>query len=88
MEEVPEEFYARVPMQLELSGRFHQLAKFFYNVGQLERIINLENISITTPTLVDEEIRLKTKVLATAFHALDDAAEDPETATRKRRDRR
>lgn len=89
MDEVPEEFYARVPMQLELSGRFHQLAKFFYNVGQLERIINLENISITNPTVVDEEIRLKTTVLATAFHALDEtAAADPGTESRKRRDRR
>ncbi|MBM4362691.1 MAG: type 4a pilus biogenesis protein PilO, partial [Deltaproteobacteria bacterium] len=46
MDESPDKFYARVPMRLELNGRFHQIAKFFYNVGQLDRIINIENISL------------------------------------------
>ena len=88
MEEVPEEFYARVPMQLELVGRFHQLARFFYNVGRLERIINMENISLDSPQVVDSEIRLRAKVLATAFHAVDEtsAADAPES--RRRRDRK
>ena len=42
--EVAEQFYARVPMKLTLVGRYHQVAKFFYGVSQLDRIINLENI--------------------------------------------
>jgi type IV pilus assembly protein PilO len=85
-EEVPEEFYARVPMKLELAGRFHQLAKFFYYVGQSERIINMENIALTDPKKKDGEIRLGAHVLATAFHAVveGDGAED--TKSRKRRD--
>ena len=45
-EEVPMEFYAKVPMKLTLSGKFHQVAKFFYGVGQLDRIINVEDIRI------------------------------------------
>ena len=28
------EFYAKVPMKLTLSGKFHQVAKFFDGVGQ------------------------------------------------------
>ena len=47
--EVMEKFYARVPMHLDLEGRFHQIAKFFYGVGQLDRIINMENITMTEP---------------------------------------
>ncbi len=69
-EEVPEQFYARVPMQLELRGRFHHLAKFFYNVGQSERIINMENIAIRSPVARDGEVYLSVSVLATAFHAI------------------
>lgn len=69
-EEVPEQFYARVPMQLELRGRFHHLAKFFYNVGQSERIINMENITIRDPLVRDGEVYLTVSVLATAFHAI------------------
>ncbi len=84
-EEVPEQFYARVPMQLELRGRFHQLARFFYNVGQSERIINMENITIKSPEAKDGEVLLTVTVLATAFHALTEAV--PSEATRKRRGR-
>ena len=59
-------------MKLEIEGRFHQLAKFFYSVGQLDRIINMENISITDPKEKGDEVELKVSALATAFHSLDD----------------
>ena len=68
--EVAEKFYARVPMRLDLEGRFHQIAKFFYGVGQLDRIINMENISMTDPKEVDKDYVVKVTALATAFRAL------------------
>jgi len=76
-DEAPEQFYARVPMRLELEGRFHQVAKFFYNVGQLDRIINMENISITEPHMKGDEVLLKVTALATAFHSIDDKRVPP-----------
>jgi type IV pilus assembly protein PilO len=72
-EKVPDKYYARVPMKVELTGRFHQIARFFYNVGQLDRIINMENISMTDPSRVDNEMVLKTEALATAFHVIEPA---------------
>lgn len=69
--EVAEQFYSRIPMRIELSGRYHQIAKFFYGVGQLDRIINIENISLTDPKTVGEDIVLHAEGLATAFRALD-----------------
>jgi type IV pilus assembly protein PilO len=69
-EEVPAQFFARVPMRLALAGRFHQIAKFFYGVGQLDRIINIENISLKEPRLAGDDINLKVDCLATAFHIL------------------
>ena len=74
-EEVPEKFYARVPMKLEFQGRFHQIAKFLYGVGQLDRIINVENISITEPKLHDDEVWVEVEALATAFRALEPGTE-------------
>jgi type IV pilus assembly protein PilO len=68
--EIVEQFYARVPMRLDLEGRFHQVAKFFYGVGQLDRIINMENIAMTDPKEVDKEFVVKVTALATAFRAL------------------
>jgi len=76
--EVKEKYYARVPMKVELRGRFHQLAKFFYGVGQNDRIMNMENIKLSKPEVVDQEIYLSVHGLATAFRALnaDDAPKD------------
>jgi type IV pilus assembly protein PilO len=70
--EVPDQFYARVPMKVSLVGRYHQVAKFFYGVGQLDRIINMENISLTEPKIQGEDVLVKTEALATAFRALDE----------------
>lgn len=72
--EVPEQFYARVPMKIEISGRYHQLAKFFYQVGQLDRIINIENISVTDPKKDGDEFSIKVVALATAFKAAENPA--------------
>jgi type IV pilus assembly protein PilO len=69
-EEVPQAFYAKVPMNLDLTGRFHQIAKFAYELGKVDRIINVENIELSDPAIVGDEVILKGKCLATAFHAL------------------
>jgi type IV pilus assembly protein PilO len=87
-EEVKEEFYARVPMRIELTGRYHRLAKFFYNVGQVERIINMEDISLGKPEQVDGDVQLKVSVMATAFHALEGVVAAPGEEKSRRRDRR
>ena len=71
--EVNEKFYARVPMKVTLVGRYHQVAKFFYGVGQLDRIINMENISLTEPKVQGDDVVVKTEALATAFRAVEDA---------------
>lgn len=85
-DEAPADFYAKVPMQLELSGKFHQIARFFYGIGQANRIINIENIAMEAtkqssrkkpaaadgaPSIdLEETVLVKVKCLATAFRAL------------------
>jgi len=70
-DEVSQQFYSKVPMKLTLSGKFHQVAKFFHGVGQLDRIINVENIHIKVKPDVSavEELRHHVECLATAFRA-------------------
>lgn len=70
-----EQFYFSVPVQLSLTGRYHQLAKFFYNISRLERAINMENITISLQATGDsEEIKLNVGVLATTFRRKDEGA--------------
>ena len=73
--EVPEQYYVRVPMKLEIAGRYHQIAKFFYGVSQLDRIINLENVNLSRPEVRGEDVIVHAEVLATAFRAAQDAKE-------------
>ena len=69
--EIREKYYARLPMKLTLEGRFHQIAKFFYGVGQVDRIINVENITIDAPEVKDEDVYVKVEALATAFRTVE-----------------
>ena len=83
-EESAEDFYAKVPMELKLQGRYHQVAKFFHGIGQVDRIINIENITIkvvkdtNAATAADEvagdrNVEVEVQCLATAFRALGDS---------------
>ena len=65
--EIGEEFFIRVPVELIITGKYHQLAKFFYNVSRHERAINMENIKLTDPKIVGEDVVLKVSVRATTF---------------------
>lgn len=73
MEEVPQTFYAKVPMRLQITGRFHQIAKFVYEVGKQDRIINMENLELGDPKVEGEDVILKASCLATTFHLLKKA---------------
>ncbi len=70
IDESVQSFYAKVPMRLEMTGKFHQIAKFAFELGKADRIINVENIEMTDPKLVGDDIILKARCLATAFHAV------------------
>jgi type IV pilus assembly protein PilO len=69
-DEQAQPYYAKVPMRLELAGHFHQIAKFMYEVGRLDRIINIEDIELSDPKVVGDDVDLKVKCKATTFHAL------------------
>lgn len=69
-EEVPATFYAKVPMRLELSGKFHQIGKFMFEIGKQDRIINLENVELSEPRVEGEDVILKAHCLATTFHLM------------------
>ena len=71
--EVPDQYFVRVPMKVEIAGRYHQIAKFFYGVSQLDRIINLENVNLGRPEIRGEDVFVHAEVLATAFRAAQDA---------------
>jgi type IV pilus assembly protein PilO len=45
--EVPEELYIKIPVTMEVRGGYHAVTKFFKNVSELRRIVNIENLAIS-----------------------------------------
>ena len=65
--EEQESQYIRLPVSLHVAGRYHQLARFMYNVSRLERAISLEDITLRNPHVSGEDIVIDVEVLATTF---------------------
>ncbi len=63
-----QELYSKIPVVLALTGRYHQLGKFFYNVSKLDRAISMENIRMTQPQeLPSGEVVINVDVQATTY---------------------
>lgn len=44
--EIPEDLYIKIPVQLEVRGPYHSVTKFFKNIGDMRRIVNVEDLSL------------------------------------------
>ncbi len=64
------QYYARIPVELHLKGSYYQLAKFFYLVGNLDRVINIENIKLQISEYEESSAILSAQVLATTFRSI------------------
>ncbi|RIL12177.1 MAG: pilus assembly protein PilO [Proteobacteria bacterium] len=90
MPEVSREFYAEVPVTVSVEGTFHQVCTFFDEVGQLSRIVNINQIAVSDPTVTENGARIKAGCVATTFRYLDEGeriqlSEAQDTKKRKRR---
>lgn len=89
--EQKKDFYAEVPVEVEVSGGFHQLATFFDEVGHLERIVNIDQFNLGAAQIEEEKAILKASLVATSFRFLEEAERpktDAERGGKKRRKRR
>jgi type IV pilus assembly protein PilO len=66
--ETKREFYAELPVQLKITGGYHDMGQFASDIGQLSRIVTLNDIALTA----DNSGRLTMDVTAKTFRYLDD----------------
>jgi type IV pilus assembly protein PilO len=72
--EIPRDFYAEVPFEIELEGTYHDLARFFEMVANLPRIVNMGGMTIKVVKESRQSTRLKVTGMATTFRFLSDEA--------------
>ena len=65
--EVNEKFYARVPINMAVTGNFHEVVTFFDSLARLRRIVNVNNIQLDTPKDTGGKVILNGKFLVTTF---------------------
>ena len=61
------DFYAELPIQIKVTGSYHDMGAFASDVAQLSRIVTLNNISIQ-----NEKNGLSMEAIAKTFRYLDD----------------
>lgn len=87
--EFKREFYAEVPIELEFTGSFHDIASFFDEVSRLPRIVNIGELDITIEREGSEQTMLKVKGNATTFRFIEnDPATESEPAPKGRAGRK
>jgi type IV pilus assembly protein PilO len=91
-DEVKKDFYAELPIKIQLTGSYHQMGEFVSGIAALPRIVTLNGITIK-PDNKDMYDNLSLELTAKTYRYLDDtevaAAEkakvDEKAATRKKK---
>ena len=85
--DVPRNFYAEIPLKLEVTGPYHNVATFFDKVSRLSRIVNIGDVTMTemkaAKTQADVVI-LKTGCTATTYKFIE-PKEEPKRGKKKPR---
>lgn len=61
--EVTKEFYVEIPVSFKISGTYHNIAVYFDKVGHMERIMNIQNVSM-------KPVSERSTTLVTTFDAI------------------
>ncbi len=87
--EEPQQFYARVPIELVFLGNYHNTGIFFDKVSKLPRIINVVNFNMTRSQAVDkvkadEELLVKTSCQVNTYRFIEKGPEQTKSEEKKR----
>jgi type IV pilus assembly protein PilO len=85
--EVRKNFYAEIPVALEIRGNYHEIATFFDKVAKEERIVNISNIKLGDPEIKNGKVVLKGECLAKTFKAVKPGKKKGKKKRRKKRGR-
>jgi type IV pilus assembly protein PilO len=69
---MPVEMYVKIPIRMSLTGTFHQIDHFFKNIGDLKRIVNIEDLALTpdssqSQSSLASSVQLNARFTATTF---------------------
>ena len=77
------DLYVKIPIRMSAVGSYHQINQFFKSVGDLKRIVNIEDLQLTSAgdSKDPNKTPLKATFVATTFQYLDKPAGVKKTVT-------
>jgi type IV pilus assembly protein PilO len=74
--EVSRSFYAEIPLKVEVTGQFHNVATFFDRVSKLSRIVNVGSVTMAPAKKQGEDVILTTACTATTYKFVESGPEE------------
>lgn len=77
--EEPQQFYAKVPIDLVVVGSYHNIGTFFDKIGKLPRIINVVDFSMTRVKEAkgqETDVFVRTSCLITTYRFIEKKSEE------------
>ena len=86
--EEPQQFYAKVPIELVVLGSYHNIGMFFDKVSKLPRIINVVDFNMTRAKDVrgkigETENLIRTSCLITTYRFIEKKSEEKKSEEKK-----
>jgi len=60
--EIPKDFYAEIPVDIQIKGPYHNLGYFLDRISKLERIVTVNNIKMSGPKQAGNEMILSSSL--------------------------
>jgi type IV pilus assembly protein PilO len=73
------DFYAEVPVDLKLTGSFHETAVFFDAVSQMQRIVNIQGLKMGSPKNVSGKTQISVDCQAVTYRFVEEAPDQKGT---------
>ena len=67
------DFYAEIPVEINIKGTFHNVIMFFDAVGRLTRLVNIENVGFKNPKVTGDQMVLEFTTTAITYRFLEEA---------------
>lgn len=67
------EFYAEIPVSIELSGPYHNIGVFLDQISKMSRIVTVASLAISNPQKIEGEMILQSSIQLKTFRFVDNS---------------
>ncbi len=84
-DEKKQDFYAEIPVKMELSGSYHDVGEFFDKLAGMSRIVNVKEFEIASEDPLSTELNID--CTAETYKFIESSGEDKDNKDKKKRKR-